>query len=692
MSIWTMLLGQAKATEKAPTSSPPFLERLEPRLLLDANGPHPELLSSPDATRVSPAIIDLDHERQQVPTSAATEKAALLSYDTAPLARRSPIAHANGTDVALPSMRSDAFVAPRETAAEIAGSPPVGEGPYGATVSDTSEFMIGDVWVNVVLLESDGSIDRNTEDWTATEINNVKAEVQEGLTWWEDTLHSAPAISPLHDLTFHVDFTHADSPVATGYEPISRPAGGTVDQGLWIDDVLDHIGYNSAAPYFTDVRQWDHDQRIAHNVDWAYTIFVVDSSADQDGQFANGYFAYAYIGGPFLVMTYTNDGWGIDDMGQVLAHETGHIFYALDEYPGAGAYTDRSGYYNTQNLNASDGNPDPGSRVDSIMAEVALQNAAYANHTSSPTSLAMIGWKDSDSDGIFNVLDVPLTLDGTGPYNMSTGQYEFSGTSSVQTLTNLNPRGPRHNITTNTVDLLQYRVDSGPWMDGNRYGGYRENVSQNVVAAGGSMVQLRTICAQTGLRSPIVTLEPAVRWDIDANGGYDALTDGLLTMRYLFGFRGDTLIANAVGPNAQRSTAADIEAYLAFAGSAGMLDIDGNGANDALTDGLLIMRYLFGFRGATLIDSAVAPDATRTTAEQIETFITFFIPPLDGGVYASAEPEVLPVSLETSVSPIGTIDEMSGAGKNDRMTPRKAEGTPIRPLLQPSNHRGSDTR
>jgi hypothetical protein len=50
-------------------------------------------------------------------------------------------------------------------------------------------------------------------------------------------------------------------------------------------------------------------------------------------------------------------------------------------------------------------------------------------------------------------------------------------------------------------------------------------------------------------------------------------------------------------------------------------DIDGNGATDALTDGLLILRYFFGFRGATLVTSAVGPGCTRCDAPSIEAFI-----------------------------------------------------------------------
>jgi hypothetical protein len=421
--------------------------------------------------------------------------------------------------VAWSSILSDVLLAPKAEiaaemegiiAAEPLGSPPLGAAPYGATFVDTSEFMIGDVWVNLVLLESDGSIDPSTEDWTAAEINEVKAEVQEGLTWWQDTFHNVMAVAPVHDLTFHLDFTYADNPIPTGYEPISRPARGIVDEGLWIDDALDHLGYNSPAGYLADVYQWNHDQRIAHNVEWAYTVFVVDSSVDADGEFSNALFAYVYVGGPFLVMTYDNGSWGINNMGEILAHESGHIFYALDESPATGAYTEHSGYYNTQNLNGYDGNPDPGSRVASLMAssptDRALMDAAYANHTSSPSSLEMIGWKDSDSDGIFDVLDVPLTLDGTGSYNTGTGQWEFTGTSAVQTLANLNPIDLGHDITTNTVDLVQYRVDDGPWVDGNRYGGYNENISQTITAASTATVQLRTICEETGASSPTVYL------------------------------------------------------------------------------------------------------------------------------------------------------------------------------------------
>ena len=52
------------------------------------------------------------------------------------------------------------------------------------------------------------------------------------------------------------------------------------------------------------------------------------------------------------------------------------------------------------------------------------------------------------------------------------------------------------------------------------------------------------------------------------------------------------------------------------------LDIDNNGSIDALTDGLLILRFLFGLSGEALITGVVAPNATRNTIDQIESYIS----------------------------------------------------------------------
>lgn len=112
--------------------------------------------------------------------------------------------------------------------------------------------------------------------------------------------------------------------------------------------------------------------------------------------------------------------------------------------------------------------------------------------------------------------------------------------------------------------------------------------------------------------------------DIDGNGIYDALTDGLMTIRQLSGMTGASITAGALGAGALRSSTAQVETYLS--GIQAMLDVDGDGQVSAASDGLLIIRYLFGLRGAALIDGALGINATRTSAPNIEAYIQSLMP------------------------------------------------------------------
>ena len=111
-----------------------------------------------------------------------------------------------------------------------------------------------------------------------------------------------------------------------------------------------------------------------------------------------------------------------------------------------------------------------------------------------------------------------------------------------------------------------------------------------------------------------------VRWnlDVDGDGKVTALSDGVMLMRYLLGgsiFSGDALINGAISSTATRN-ATEIRSYLQQGVSQKDLDIDGNGSVTALSDGLIAQRYLFGatFSGNALIAGAIAPDATRNLA------------------------------------------------------------------------------
>ena len=74
----------------------------------------------------------------------------------------------------------------------------------------------------------------------------------------------------------------------------------------------------------------------------------------------------------------------------------------------------------------------------------------------------------------------------------------------------------------------------------------------------------------------------------------------------------------------ERTTATDIIAWLESRRA--MFDVDGDGKTAALTDGLLILRYLFGLRGAELVNHAVGSGATRAAAPLIESYLSTLMP------------------------------------------------------------------
>jgi len=108
-------------------------------------------------------------------------------------------------------------------------------------------------------------------------------------------------------------------------------------------------------------------------------------------------------------------------------------------------------------------------------------------------------------------------------------------------------------------------------------------------------------------------------FDIDGNGSAGAFSDGVLMLRYMIALRSLALIGGAVALDALRSTAADIEAYLGQV--IDRFDIDDNGTVGAFSDGILIARFLTGLRGEALLSGAVAEDANRTTEEEIVAYL-----------------------------------------------------------------------
>ena len=103
--------------------------------------------------------------------------------------------------------------------------------------------------------------------------------------------------------------------------------------------------------------------------------------------------------------------------------------------------------------------------------------------------------------------------------------------------------------------------------------------------------------------------------DVDNDGLVNPATDGILVVRYLLGMRGAALIDGLPIPaNAERRDAASITAYLDAIRTD--LDVDGVGGASAMTDGILIVRYMLGLTGTALMQGASAVGAQSPTQIQ----------------------------------------------------------------------------
>jgi hypothetical protein len=91
----------------------------------------------------------------------------------------------------------------------------------------------------------------------------------------------------------------------------------------------------------------------------------------------------------------------------------------------------------------------------------------------------------------------------------------------------------------------------------------------------------------------------------------DVAADG--DTRFVVAWRGNGQDGDGHGVFAQR-----------FA-TIGVFDIDGDGDTDPLSDGLLVLRFMFGFSGQALVAGAVRPGCTRCDAGSIAAYIQSLI-------------------------------------------------------------------
>ena len=358
--------------------------------------------------------------------------------------------------------------------------------PFGSQSNLTTAFMAGTCYVKVVLLESSENSE-NIYDWLPEQIESVKNQTALATYWWEEMYAKQ---GYLGNLEFVLDFEKADNPYVIDYEPTEH----TSNTYTWFQNYFNSQG--ASGNFITAGTKYANTLRETNGTDWAFTLFVANGSL-----FDGGGSGYAFLGGPFLNVTYSNGGYGISRLKEVIAHEMGHIFNAEDEYAGSGgSYNSVSGYYGTQNTNAANDRPESaGAQEASIMLAM---REPFANLTSPASTLAQLGWQDTDGDGIIDVLDVAFSETVTADnnkYDKASNTYTVGGDFKVGAMKAAASFSGNAAITTNTIDYVQYRFDSGAWVNLNEeaWGVHSKQLEPVTftVAAGTRLLEWRVVDA-----------------------------------------------------------------------------------------------------------------------------------------------------------------------------------------------------
>ncbi len=306
-------------------------------------------------------------------------------------------------------------------------------------IDKNSEFLMGNVLVNVIFPESGQS---GSENWTDDEIAAVIVDLNLGLSQYLQATHWV-------ELAFYVNCPSEFKKIPVTLEPIE---GDWDSDPYWIMETMEHLsGYEGYVPiphdYIGSTHKFNNTMRSAYPIstDWVFTAFVADASLNECWQGpSGGYVAYTiFLGGPFIVIPYPACRFGTGkDFAHVFIHEMSHVFWALDEYASANALCSaRSGYLNGRNGNsyAPAGYP-CGEQLSCIMnnatLEVPLPICLY--------TMKQVGLGDENENSIPDLYEMAPTVEiiyvpGFTSDTTYDGSYLLSADAFNPAVENLNP-------------------------------------------------------------------------------------------------------------------------------------------------------------------------------------------------------------------------------------------------------------
>jgi hypothetical protein len=364
---------------------------------------------------------------------------------------------------------------------------------YKPGLYETSEFFYGSVTVGVVFIKG-----KSQNSWKETQKEKARKDIAAAMSYWQRQ-------APLAKLSFVYDFKE----VTLGYDPRD------VDSEQWVKQVMDSLGYGRWSNIWDDVFHYNDALRAQTGTNWAFTLFIYDAGASFkkfDGIFYN----YSMIGGPYTAYAYN------EILGQhfwnspIIAHETGHIFYALDEYEEAEeACDEKIGYLAVANENSEFGQ----CQLDQycIMrgsTRAVMQGTVGITTPICTYTFGQIGMRDSDSDKIIDILDTTPLIENVVVANSAGARStlrQISGVAREQPLPNQNPWGTGQALTLNRINAVQYSIDQGPWQNASAQDGVWDSAVESFTfqASGYSSLRLKAV-SSIGNESALVELGPGL--------------------------------------------------------------------------------------------------------------------------------------------------------------------------------------
>ncbi|MFH1278259.1 MAG: hypothetical protein ABIK65_07765 [Candidatus Eisenbacteria bacterium] len=430
---------------------------------------------------------------------------------------------------------------------------------FGAGFYQTSEWMLGNIAVGVVLPEYPGGT------YSSAEMASIHAQVRGAMDFWSGRarpfLPGARFVYHMHNQV-RIDFDF-------------RSRHPRIEEDRWILDAMEEMGFTWTPERQAEypVYEYVDSLRTAFRAEWGICLFIpkVPSLRAE-------YDSYSRLGGPYTVAAsgiQKDGGWLVGGevwLTHVLIHETGHLFWALDESCKSGFCVPchiRSGYLNVFNKNSMNRDYlcDP-VHVDCCMEIPTPRVCEY--------TLAMVGLRDRDEDNIPDVLDThpyvgpPRVGDDLLPDTITTVHPVIEGKAACMPLVNyaeysgvgahksFRPQDRRNDVTFNTIEHVIYRIDEMTdeegnelWLSADPPGGWGKDTTvvsfsfvPDSLTGGDHLITLRAVNTM-GNRSSALEHRDSVFVKAIALHDFTALPDYDGDVRISFRVRGGTFGAEA---------------------------------------------------------------------------------------------------------------------------------------------------